>query len=132
MASVWALPAEACRLAQDLYRDDAHASGRVLPDWHALDMPTRQGYVEKAAKALAAQKVVPFIRPVETPPQDRAPHAVRDIETGICDLINAVNAARTEGDVVELTDAIRSLRVQLDAASEVAWHREQQFFPKGA
>ena len=124
----------ACLRAQNLYLRDVEASGRVALDWHALDYQTRHAYVDKAVLELAeASNVVAFplvSRPV--PAFELVPYAVRNIESAIVDLVNAANAAKDEREAVDIQSLVSDLTVQLNAVSEVAWHREQQFFPRGA
>lgn len=75
---------------------------------------------------------VPSAQVQAVSPSDLVPHAVRSIENAIADLVNAANAAQSDTDACELQAVISDLMVQLQAASMVAWHREQQFFPKGS
>ncbi len=124
----------ACLRAQNLYLRDVERSGRIARDWHALDYQTRHAYVDRAVLELAEESnVVAFPLSVrQIPPADVVPHAVRNIECAIADLVNAANDVQTERDAVELQSLISDLTVKLNAVSEVAWHREQQFFPRGA
>lgn len=125
---------DACLRAQNLYLRDVEASGRVALAWKALDYQTRHAYVDRAVLELEREsRVVAFPLPVrQIPPADIVPYAVRNIESAIADLVNAANAAKDGNEAVELQHIISNLSTQLNAVSTVAWHREMQFFPKGA
>ena len=115
--------------AQEIYERDVDAHGRIAPAWHTLARHTRDIYIKLACIELDRDRVVRFPRPV--PPTDIVPHAVRAIEAAIDDLVNAANAAQSEREAVDLQDVIKDLTVKLNAASNVAFHREQTFYPKG-
>jgi len=122
----------ACRRAQAIYLRDVADSGRIAVDWHALDYQVRQSYVERAADELARESHILTFPARFVSASELVPHAVRDIEAAIADLVNAANDAQSGQEAVEMQSLISELTVKLNAVSAVAWHREQSFFPKGA
>jgi hypothetical protein len=62
--------------------------------------------------------------------RDPIPYAVQDVRRAVCDFIQALHAAPTADHVEALTQELRALRVELEAALVVAYATEQSFYPK--